>query len=253
MEKFSTSKNFVNGMEEIIPRMNDSSYKRIIALADSHGCFDKLMSLWKKLEVTENDLVVFLGDYIDRGSQIIETIKWILEQSKKENFIFLRGNHEQMMLDTFQGRMNKLTWFFNGGQATICALRKLKAEDETFIERFLTFAENLPLSYSIKIGGRIFFFCHAGVNSRKPLEEQSADFLLWAREKFFDTYDGDAVIISGHSPVQAFKRFGVTDNPRPVKLSDKNVVLLDTGSFMRSGKISAVDILTGEYWQSDSL
>ena len=95
------------------------------------------------------------------------------------------------------------------------------------------------------------FFCHGGVDSRKPLEEQSENFLLWAREEFFDTYDGDAVIISGHSPVQAFEKFGVADNPRPVKLPDKNIVLVDTGSFVRSGKISAVDILTGEYWQSD--
>lgn len=251
MEKISTSKNFVNGMEGIIPLKNDSPYKKIFVVADIHGCFDKLMSLWKKLEVTDNDLVIFLGDYIDRGAQVAETLKWILEQSKKENFIFLRGNHEQMMLDTFQGRMDKLTWLFNGGQATIRGLSKLKSEDATYIDKVLNFVENLPLSYSIEIGERTLFFCHAGVNSRKPLDEQSEDFLLWAREKFFDTYNGEAVIISGHSPVQAFEKFGVVDNPRPVKLPGRNILLMDTGSFMRSGKISAVDILTGEYWQSD--
>ncbi|MBR0261257.1 MAG: serine/threonine protein phosphatase [Selenomonadaceae bacterium] len=253
MEKISTSKNFVNGMEGIIPLKNDSPYKKIFVVADIHGCFDKLMSLWKKLEVTDNDLVIFLGDYIDRGAQVAETIKWILEQSKRENFIFLRGNHEQMMLDTFQKRMDKITWLFNGGQTTIRGLSKLKAEDKIFIEQFLNFVENLPLSYSIEIGERTFFFCHAGVDSSKPLEEQTEDFLLWAREEFFDTYDGEAVIIGGHSPVQAFKRFGVADNPRPVKLPDRNILLMDTGSFIRSGKISAVDILTGEYCQSDSI
>lgn len=251
METISDSKNFVNGMKGIIPTVNNSSSDRVIAIGDIHGCFDKLMSLWRKLEVTDNDLVIFLGDYIDRGPQVAETIKWILEQSKKDNFIFLRGNHEQMILDAFQKRMNKITWLFNGGQATIRGLSKLKSEDKTFIEQFLKFVESLPLSYSIEIGERTLFFCHGGVDSRKPLEEQSENFLLWAREEFFDTYDGDAVIISGHSPVQAFEKFGVADNPRPVKLPDKNIVLVDTGSFVRSGKISAVDILTGEYWQSD--
>ena len=251
MNAISNSKNFVDGMEEIIPTVNNSSFARVIALGDLHGCFDKLMSLWRKLEVTDNDLVIFLGDYIDRGPQVAETIKWILEQSKKDNFIFLRGNHEQMILDAFQKRMNKITWLFNGGQATIRGLSKLKSEDKTFIEQFLKFVESLPLSYSIEIGERTLFFCHGGVDSRKPLEEQSENFLLWAREEFFDTYDGDAVIISGHSPVQAFEKFGVADNPRPVKLPDRNIVLVDTGSFVRSGKISAVDILTGEYWQSD--
>lgn len=254
MEKISTSKNFINGMESIIPPKNDSPYKRILTLGDIHGCFDKLMSLWQKIEVTDNDLVIFLGDYIDRGAQVAETLKWILEQSKKENIIFLRGNHEQMLLDTFQGHMDKLTWLFNCGPATIQALSKLKAEDKTFIERFQNFVENLPLSYSIEIGGRQYMFVHAGVDSSKPLDEQTEDFLLWAREKFFNTYDGDAVIISGHSPVQAFEQFGVGDNPRPVKLPGRNILLMDTGSFIRgSGKISAVDILTGEYWQSDPI
>lgn len=253
MEKISASKNFVSGMETAIPFVNDSPYKRIIAIGDVHGCFDKLMSLWKKLEVTNNDLLIFLGDYVDRGTQVAETLKWILEQSAKKNIIFLRGNHEHMLLDVVYKRIDKITWFFNGGQTTIRGLSKLKSEDKSFIERFLTFIENLPLSYSIKLGGRTFFFCHAGVDSSKPLEEQPEDFLLWAREEFFDVYDGDAVIIGGHSPVQAFKRFGVADNPRPVKLPDRNILLMDTGSFIRGGKISAVNILTGEYWQSDSI
>ena len=253
MEKISTSKNFVNGMESIIPAVNNFSSARVIAIGDIHGCFDKFMSLWKKLEVTDNDLVIFLGDYIDRGTQVAETLKWILEQSKKENFIFLRGNHEQMMLDIFQKRMNKLTCLFNGGQTTIRDLSKLKSEDKTFIERFRSFLENLPLYHSLTIGGREYVLVHSGIEPGVPLDEQTEDFLLWAREEFFDVYDGDAVIIGGHSPVQAFKKFGVKDNPRPVKLPDRNILLMDTGSFMRNGKISAVDILTGEYWQSDSI
>ncbi len=58
-------------------------------------------------------------------------------------------------------------------------------------------------------------------------------------------------MISGHSPVQAFKEFGVADNPRPVRLPGRNVVMIDTGSFIKgNGKISSIDILTYEYWQS---
>ena len=146
MEKISASKNFVSGMETVIPSVNDSPYKRIIAVGDVHGCFDKLMSLWKKLEVTDNDLVIFLGDYVDRGAQVAETLNWILEQSAKENIIFLRGNHEHMLLDVVYKHMDKITWLFNGGQTTIRGLSKLKSEDKNFIERFLTFIENLPFS-----------------------------------------------------------------------------------------------------------
>lgn len=249
MENFSNTKNFVSGMQDLIPVVNDSPYKRILVVGDVHGCFDKLTSLLEKVCLTDDDLVIFLGDYVDRGDNVAETLKWVLEQSKKKNFIFLRGNHEQMMLDTFHKRMNKLAWFFNGGRTTISGLNELKSEDETFIERVLTFAENLPLYHSMTIGGREYVFVHAGIESGVPLDEQDENFLLWAREKFFENYNGEAVVISGHSPVQAFKEFGVLDNPRPVKLSGRNVVMIDTGSFIKgSGKISCVDILSGEYW-----
>ena len=252
MKKISVQKNFVSGMENIIPAKNDTPYKRIIAIGDVHGEFTKLMSLWDKLSVSELDKVIFLGDLIDRGHEVAKTLKWILEQSKKPNVVLVRGNHEQMMLDTFQKRMNKLTWFFNGGRTTIQGLSELKSEDETFIERILEFAEKLPLYHAMTIGGREYIFVHAGIEEGVPLNEQSEDFLLWAREEFFDSYNGEAVIIGGHSPVQAFKKFGVADNPRPIKLPGKNIILTDTGSFIRGGKISAVDLLSGHFYQSDT-
>ena len=100
----------------------------------------------KKIEVIDDDLVIFLGDYIDRGAQVTETLNWILKQSEKKNIIFLRGNHEHILLDVVYKRMDKITWLFNGGQMTIRGLSKLKSEDKNFIERFLTFIENLPFS-----------------------------------------------------------------------------------------------------------
>lgn len=252
MEKISATKNFVGGMEDLIPTVNDSPYKRILAVGDVHGCFRKLTSLLEKVCPTDDDLVIFLGDYIDRGNEVAETLKWVLTQSNRENFTFLRGNHEQMMLDVLHGRLDKLSWFFNGGQTTISGLSELKAEDETFIERVLNFAENLPLYHAMTIGGREYVFVHAGIKSGVELDEQAEDFLLWSREEFFDCYDGDAVVIGGHSLVQAFRAFGVADDPRPLRLPRKNIVMIDTGSFIRgSGKISCVNILSGEFWQSD--
>ena len=115
MEKFSTTKTFVSGMADLIPAVNDSPYKRIFSFGDIHGCFDKLTSLLDKVCLNEEDLAIFVGDFIDRGDNVADTLKGVIEQSKKKNFIFLRGNHEQMLLDTFHKRMNKLTWAFNGG------------------------------------------------------------------------------------------------------------------------------------------
>ena len=297
MEKTYTSKNFLSGMENIIPKKNDSPYQRIFAIGDIHGCWYKFMSLWKKLNVTDKDLCIFLGDYIDRGNNVAETLEWLIEQSTKENFIFLAGNHELMLIDAFKynyplldkifrGEKNKLTnrdveeheaaalWIINGGDKTINALLKLHEKNESIVYEFSNFVKNLDLSYTIEICGRTYFFCHAGVRPGILLEEQSALDLLWIRSEFFRKsggYNGKDVIIVGHTPTQRLSwrdkdcavlmtvedEFLVDyispkeifDNNKPFAMPNRNILMVDTGSWRSS--ISAVDIISGQYWQSD--
>ena len=264
-------KNFVNSKKDFIPTKNDSPYERILAIGDVHGDFNNLMLLLERVAVTDEDLVIFLGDYIDRGAGVAEVLEFIMEH--KKNFIFLRGNHEQMMLDAFcddwefmekilNGEKNQLTtrdaaehenptvWIINGGRETVSALVKLQAENKFTVDEVLEFVANLPLSYTIKIDGRKYFFCHAGVEAGVPLEKQNGEILLWTRGEFFKNYDGDDVIISGHTPVQKIFDFGESEL-RPVKFPGKNILLVDTGSYREGGCISCVDIIGGEYWQSD--
>lgn len=278
MKENSTPKNFVSGMESIIPTKNDTPYERILVIGDIHGKFTKLMSLWRKLSVTDRDLIIFLGDYIDRGNEVAETLKWILEQSTKKNFIFLAGNHELIMLETFYGQMNKIDWLFNGGRETIRALSELKAEDKTFIDKILDFAKDLSLYHEMTIGDRKYVFAHAGIEEGIPLDEQDREFLIWARGEFLGRekgYNGEDVVIVGHTPIQALyveklsdknsvavKLKGtvicyadedtLSDNSRPYKVPGRNILMMDTGSFVRWGKISAVNLLNGELWQSDA-
>ncbi len=240
----------INNAEEIIPPVNDSPYKRILAVGDIHGQFKALKSLWRKLKITEDDLVIFLGDYVDRGEGIGEVLEWIINQSARKNFVFLRGNHEQMMIDALKDNgADRITWIINGGKATIFALRELISKKIFSLNEILNFADNLPLSYSITVGGVKYFFCHAGVEEGVALDKQSEEFLLWSREEFFNCYSGDDVIISGHSPIKLFFDFDA-NNPRPIKIPNKNIVMVDTGAFIPGGRLSAVDILSGQYWQS---
>lgn len=242
---------FINDAEEIIPTFNDSPYKRIIAVGDIHGKFNELKSLWRKIHVTDDDLIIFLGDYVDRGEGIYNVLKWVIAQSTKKNFIFLRGNHEQMMIEALKQTdgMSRINWILNGGKATILALRELITLKEFTINEIATFADNLPLSYSMTIGGRKYFFCHAGVEEGVPFDEQDEEALLWTRESFFNSYKGEDVVISGHSPIRFFFDFDDA-NPRPIKIPTKNIIMTDTGAFTKGGRLSAVDILTGQYWQS---
>ena len=101
-------------MEKLIPQKNDSPYQRILTIGDIYGCRYKVMSLWEKLNVTDKDLCIFLGDYIDRGNNVAETLEWLIEQSAKENFIFLAGNQERMVIDAFKNDCELLNKIFSG-------------------------------------------------------------------------------------------------------------------------------------------
>ena len=280
MQKFR-DRNFVRDIKDLIPAKNTSPHKRILAIGDLHGKFDKFKSLWKKISATEKDLVIFLGDYIDRGSQVIATLEWIIAQSQQKNFIFLRGNHEQMMLDSFykQSKKAKLHWLDNGGDVTLHELIKADAEDKTYLRKILTFAKNLPLYHSMTIGGRKYVFVHAGLKSNTPLEKQDNYSLLFERPKFYDKnfgYNGKDIIIVGHTRTQKISvenpvapdKYSVMlnhkgkyligyaprryfKNNQPYRIPNRNILMMETGSCMRNGHISCVDILSGELWQSD--
>ena len=82
-----------------------SNFSQVFVVGDIHGCHALLKQIHKKIldksnSARSNKLLIYLGDYIDRGPRIKETIQALLD-FQPDNFqkIFLLGNHEQMMLD----------------------------------------------------------------------------------------------------------------------------------------------------------
>ena len=71
---------------------------RTLAIGDIHGCFNALTTMADAIQFRPDDLIVLLGDYIDRGPDSKRVVDWILEQRSVLNFIALRGNHEAMIL-----------------------------------------------------------------------------------------------------------------------------------------------------------
>ena len=241
------------------------NYERVLVIGDIHGHFKRFMSLYKKLNVTDNDLLIFLGDFIDRGAEgeVIQMIEWIMSQTQKENVIALRGNHEQMMIDFFDN--GDINWLFNGGKETSVDIKvRMEATDKILLLKILDFAKNLPLYYRMTIKGQDYFFCHAGIDPHTPLDEQSADDLLWIREPFFNYYDGDTIIVVGHTPLLLLNDEGSDEtwrrdyieiskvkNIKPQWRRNHKILMMDTGSYFPNGCISCMDLLTGELWQSD--
>ena len=168
--------------------------KRILVIADIHGCFEKLVALWKKISVKPEDLVIFLGDYVDRGRENVKVLKWIMNESKKKNVVALCGNHDDMLKTDILAGYVKTNVYGTLGEIAMQNLKEPRFVDEVF-----KFLKNLPYSFEIEIGKKKYFFCHAGIDPTFPLEEQAEEDFLWIREKFFSLYDGEKIIVVGHT------------------------------------------------------
>ena len=72
---------------------------KIYAIGDIHGCYDQLLALMKVIPINfKRDTLVFMGDYIDRGTQSVEVVDYLIELKKRvPGIIFLKGNHEDML------------------------------------------------------------------------------------------------------------------------------------------------------------
>ncbi|MBO6264401.1 MAG: serine/threonine protein phosphatase [Acidaminococcaceae bacterium] len=228
-------------------------YKRILAVGDIHGMYDKLIKLMEQVQFNPaEDLLIFLGDYIDRGPQSLECVDYVMALNKQypERVICLKGNHEAMCSNYYKYEGHKhsfmsegndlqmfLVWLDNGGKDAFRQFKKLKKLE---LQKRLRWMRMLPNHY--QVGN--YFFCHAGVEPYIPLDKQREDDLLWIRKWFIKMYHKDEIIVVGHTPVQHLDFLPVP------QFLDNNIILCDTGSFMDGGKLSCVDVLSKKFWQA---
>ena len=207
------------------------------------------------------DLLIFLGDYIDRGSQPLECLDYVkaLSITHPGRVVPLLGNHEVMCLNYYRYKEQSRSfmmdgldyemahvWLDNGGDKTKRQFKKLKRPE---LQKRLRWMRMLSNHYQVDK----FYFCHAGIQPFIPLDRQREGDLLWMREGFFELYDGRVgTIVIGHTPVQELKRKHWTDGQPPTtpQFLDNNIIMCDTGAFMEGGKLSCVDVLTGKFWQA---
>ncbi|OQX01434.1 MAG: metallophosphatase [Desulfobacteraceae bacterium IS3] len=171
----------------------------IFAIGDIHGSADKLIALMDKLDIDfENDTLVFVGDYIDRGPASFEVVEYLLNLKKRcRNTVFLKGNHEDMFLNYLEGP-DKLTYMMNGGKDTLESYLKKSSENSELIpQQHIDFFKSLSLFHETED----YIFVHAGLRANIPMEKQEPDDLLWIRNEFIDSnYDFGKMVIFGHTP-----------------------------------------------------
>jgi serine/threonine protein phosphatase 1 len=194
-------------------------------IGDIHGYFDRLVRLFDKLApvLNESDTLIFLGDYVDRGAHSYEVIDYLVGISRNGSFssVFLKGNHESMLMKYLGGEDRSGVYIFNGGDATI---RSYVAHQGQFKlpSHHQEFFGSLGLYYE----GDDFIAVHAGLNPKVDrLDAQDEYDMLWIREKFFHSdKHWDKTIIFGHTPVSYLAK----DSALYVDIK-RNIIGIDSG------------------------
>src|SRR5690349_1844333 len=88
---------------------------RTLAIGDIHGCHLALTMLLEQIAPKPEDRLIFLGDYIDRGPASRDVVESLLSLKSKCTNVFLRGNHEAMILDARADALKENVWQSCGG------------------------------------------------------------------------------------------------------------------------------------------
>lgn len=228
--------------------------RRTLVIGDIHGGLLALKQVLKRANVTSEDHLIFLGDYVDGWSDSVGVIDYLTTLSAAQKVTLIRGNHDDLVHQWLTGKEMSPKWIQHGGQSTKNAYALLSQEEK---KAHLPFYERLK-DYYIDDQNRMF--CHAGFqNLNGPSYEWHSTAFYWDRtlwemvcamredlEPLDDLYPRRLQLFKeiyiGHTPVT---RVGAT-----VPLQKANVWNIDTGAaFM--GSISVLNVDTKEFWQSD--
>lgn len=165
------------------------------AIADLHGRFDLLEMAFSAIAKHAGGApcqIITLGDYVDRGPQSREVIEHLMAaQAAGMKLICLKGNHEDMMVETLLALLDPNWWTGNGGGTTLKSYRQEVPSNHIY------WAKNLPTLHVDK--HRVFV--HAGVDPTRPLDDQTDEFKLWYRYPDNGQIGhGDRFVVHGHTP-----------------------------------------------------
>src|SRR5690625_2261121 len=160
---------------------SNSDSEKVIAIGDIHGCARTLDALLNKLEAWPDHLLVFVRDYIDRGPRSREVVSRLITLQGERECVFLRGNHEEMLLNAIDKGEISL-WIYNGGGATLQSYLLTRDSLTAFPEEHLEFIRQTELYYQTEN----YFLVHAGAPAGQTLAQSVEDpearhTFLWGR------------------------------------------------------------------------
>lgn len=238
-------------------------------IGDIHGELALLDQLLENIARFDPELIVFVGDLIDRGPHVKEVVDRIMDLDTRT--VKLMGNHELMMLNAMEdmgyGGSPIELWYYNGGEATMhsfgfTSFFTFQSEMEG---KYLDFFQNLRMAYSFEpLDGLKILVTHAGISPEIPVKDQLSlknyrdlnrylmekhieptGSFLWTREDFFrsdpDQWDNH-IVIHGHTPVLKLKRFITSSGLNSFSFVENDLCIRRR---KRGGALASIDIDSG--------
>ncbi len=213
---------------------------RILAIGDVHGCYQSLLDLVAFVEVSSDDHLVMLGDYVDRGPDSERVIQWLIDQSQRCRLTPLRGNHEVMMLNARTSVTELQRWYKFGGAETLASYTDdadgIGSLDDVTPEHWQFLSKRLLPYFETDT----HIFVHGIVSHAQPMSAQPDSSLYWGN--YWNGFPGHVsgkIVICGHKS---------QDSGLPA--TNGHAICVDTG-VCKGRWLTCMDIDSETVWQSN--
>ncbi len=218
---------------------------RVYAVGDIHGRLDLLDAIEDMITAdiaascTDEPLICYLGDYIDRGphsAQVIDRLCTLSRDGSKR--VFLKGNHEDRMLDFLDApATNGPSWLKFGGREALESYG-IAVPGEPGDSDWTNLRDRLDrvlpdthrdflTSLDLGIHWQGYFLAHAGLNPERAVSDQMERDLMWIQEPFLSSEeDWGFKVVHGHV---------ITEEP----VFRTNRIGIDTGAY-QSGRLTCL-------------
>jgi serine/threonine protein phosphatase 1 len=208
---------------------------RTLAIGDIHGCATALEALLEVIQPQPDDVVVALGDIIDRGPRTRQTLDRLLSLQEQCRLVPLLGNHEEMLLAVLGGA-SPYQWVNLGGAATLDSYGFAGSLD-VIPTRHREFLQSCRPYYETAT----HFFIHANYHPYVPLNRQPRETARWQAltDDLPEPHCSGKIAVVGHTP----QRNGEV-------LWLEHLWCIDTYCY-GDGWLTGLDVLAGEVWQAN--
>lgn len=212
---------------------------KIFAIGDIHGHLTALEALLEVVPFSPDDLVIFLGDYVDKGPDVRDVLEFFCDFADRPNTVFLRGNHDQMLVDAHLDPSKFPIWECLAGTDPLASYGA-GATDELLCR--------IPKHHWHFLRHRCvdhfetdrFLFVHGGIRPDRSPDEEDIEHLHWLTLTMSAPHQSGRTVVCGHS-AQASGQIADLGH----------TIYIDTG-ITKGGFLTCLELSHFDFWQCNS-